>query len=223
MASTSEAKSSPPLRADAQRNRDAILTAARQVFAEQGLQASLDEIASRAGVGNATLYRRFPDRYQLVAAVFAAQMAEYAEHAAAALEEQDSWRGFSGFVTFLCRCQAQDEGISELLTTRLFDTDDELARHRRAVLEHLDQLLARARSDGALRPDFTHQDLVLLLMGNAGVVRRTRGHAPSAWERHLAFVLAGIRAPGEDPAPSAPPAPTVAQVEAAMRSTGPPC
>jgi AcrR family transcriptional regulator len=223
MAVGPEAKPSPPLRADARRNRDAILTAARQVFAEQGLQASLDEIASRAGVGNATLYRRFPDRCRLVAAVFAVQMAEYAEAAAAALEDQDSWSGFAGFVTYLCRLQAQDQGISELLTTSLFDTDDELARHRRAVLEHLDQLLALARSDGALRPDFTHQDLVLLLMGNAGVVRRTRGHAPSAWERHLAFVLAGIRAPDEGPARPAPPAPSVAQVEAAMRSGGSPC
>jgi AcrR family transcriptional regulator len=208
----------PELRIDAERNRRAILAAARSTFAEQGLQAPLDEIAVRAGVGNATLYRRFPDRCRLVAGVFAEQMAGYAEAAQQALEASDPWDGFAGFVTYLCHMQAEDQGISELLTTSLFDADDQLAQRRRLVLQRLKLLIKRARAAGAIRADFTHQDVVLLLMANSELVRRTRGHAPDAWRRHLAFVLEGIRATAGEPAPAAP---TIAQIEAAMRSGSP--
>jgi AcrR family transcriptional regulator len=205
----------PELRSDAERNRRAILAAARTVFAQHGLQAPLDEIATRARVGNATLYRRFPDRSQLVAGVFAEEMADYAAAAQAALARPDPWDGFAAFVTHLCARQAEDQGISELLTTSLFDGDDQLAQQRRLVLHRLKRVISRAKAAGAIRADFTHQDVVLLLMANSELVRRTREQAPEAWRRHLAFVLQGIRASAGESAPSAP---TVAQIEAAMRS-----
>src|SRR5690242_5340581 len=118
------------LRADAERNRVALLAAAREIFGEQGLEASLDEIARRAGVGNATLYRRFPRRRDLIAEVFAGQMAEYVELAGAALDEPDPWTAFAGYVARICEMQATDRGLSELLVSTEFDDDDRLAELR---------------------------------------------------------------------------------------------
>ncbi|HEX9519066.1 MAG TPA: helix-turn-helix domain-containing protein, partial [Streptosporangiaceae bacterium] len=94
------------LRADAARNRAAIVAAAREVFAEQGLEAPLEEIALRAGVGIATLYRRFPAREQLVAAALIEKVTQYADAAADALAACDPWAGFVGYVHRVCELQA---------------------------------------------------------------------------------------------------------------------
>src|SRR3982751_2438473 len=118
------------LRADAERTAPALLAAAREVFGEHGLDASLDEIARRAGVGNATLYRRFPTRRDLIAEVFAGQMAEYVELAEITLTEPDAWRAFVGYLTRLFEMQAVDRGLSELLVNSRFDDDDRLAALR---------------------------------------------------------------------------------------------
>src|SRR5690349_8479952 len=112
------------LRADAERNRAALLASAREVFGEHGLDASLDEIARRAGVGNATLYRRFPTRRDLIAEVFAGQMAEYVDRAEEALREPDPWVAFVGYVTHLFEIQATDRGLSELLIRTGLDEDE---------------------------------------------------------------------------------------------------
>src|SRR5260221_12985434 len=96
------------LRADAARNRAAIVAAAREVFAEQGLQAPLEEIALRAGVGIATLYRRFPAREQLVAAALTEKVTQYAEAAADALAAADPRSGFVGYVHRTYVLQAGD-------------------------------------------------------------------------------------------------------------------
>jgi AcrR family transcriptional regulator len=94
------------LRADAERNRERVLSAARKVFAEQGLEASTNEIARRAGVGVATLFRRFPTRDDLVGAVFADKMSAYAAAIDDALADSDPWHGFCGFIERVCRMQA---------------------------------------------------------------------------------------------------------------------
>src|SRR5829696_2163921 len=86
------------LRADAERNRERILAAAREVFAERGLDAPFDAIAQRAGVGQATLYRRFPRREDLIVACFAPNLAEYAAAVEEALRVPDAWTGFCGFL-----------------------------------------------------------------------------------------------------------------------------
>ena len=98
-----------PLRADAARNRSAILAAARAVFAERGLEAPLEDIALRAGVGIATLYRRFPDREQLVAAALEEKVGQYAQAAAEALATDDPWAGFANYVERICEFQADDQ------------------------------------------------------------------------------------------------------------------
>src|SRR6478735_2621333 len=106
----------PSLRADAAKNRRRIVDAARAVYAERGIDASLDEIARRAGVGNATLYRRFPTRDALLAAAFEERLTEYARAAAAALRAPDPWTGFSGYVARACAMQAADHGVRDALT-----------------------------------------------------------------------------------------------------------
>ena len=105
-----------PLRADAARNRQALLSAAQQLMSEQGLDAPLDEIARRAGVGNATLYRRFPTRTDLIVAVCEERMAEHVRAVEEALAEPDSWEAFVHYITAAGALQARDRAIADLVT-----------------------------------------------------------------------------------------------------------
>ncbi|SDT75088.1 TetR/AcrR family transcriptional regulator [Actinoplanes derwentensis] len=178
------------LRADALRNRAALLTAAREVFAEQGLDASLDEIARRAGVGNATLYRRFPSRRHLIAAVFAGHLTAAVHLADQALEHSDPWAGFVGYLTRVCELQATDRGLAELLVTSAFDDDERIAALRGAARQRALDVCTRAQRAGRLRPDFTRHDITLLMMANAGVAQHSND--PQAWRRQLALVIGGL-------------------------------
>jgi AcrR family transcriptional regulator len=185
------------LRADAERNRAALLVAARQVFGEHGLDASLDEVARRAGVGNATLYRRFPRRGDLISEVFADRMGEYVALAELAMHEADPWAAFVGYLTRLFEMQATDRGLSELLVNSRFDDDARLADLRAAAQRGACDLIARAQRVGTLRADFTRADLSLLVRANAGVVQRSA--TPEAWRRHLALLVGGLAADTETP------------------------
>jgi AcrR family transcriptional regulator len=178
------------LRADAERNRAALLAAAREIFGEQGLDASLDEIARRAGVGNATLYRRFPTRRDLIAEVFAGQMTEYVELAELALHEPDPWAAFVGYLTRLFELQATDRGLSELLVSTGFDEDERLSALRAAAQRGASEVIVRAQQAGVLRADFTRRDISLLMRANAGVVRGSL--EPDAWKRQLVLLLDGL-------------------------------
>ncbi|MEV6636873.1 helix-turn-helix domain-containing protein [Actinoplanes sp. NPDC051470] len=178
------------LRADAERNRIALLAAAREVFSEHGLEASLDEIARRAGVGNATLYRRFPTRRDLIAAVFADRKATQVELAEHALAQPDPWPAFVGYVTALCELQAANKGLGELLVAVNFDGDDRLAQLRAASQRRAREVIQRAQEAGALRADFDLEDLWRLLMANAGVIQRSPD--PQSWRRQLSLLLDGL-------------------------------
>ncbi|GAA2693828.1 MULTISPECIES: TetR/AcrR family transcriptional regulator [Actinoplanes] len=178
------------LRADARRNRAALLSAAREVFAEQGLDASLDEIARRAGVGNATLYRRFPSRRHLIAEVFAIHMTAAVHLADQACEHPDPWAAFVGYLTRVCELQATDRGLAELLVTTMFDDDERLSALRATAQRRAVDVLVRAQRAGRLRPDFTRHDLWLVMMANAGVNRHATD--PYAWRRQLALLIGGL-------------------------------
>jgi AcrR family transcriptional regulator len=205
-----------PLRSDAARNRAALVDAARLVFGERGLDAPLDEIARRAGVGNATLYRRFPTRQELIDAVFTERMAEYAQAVEVALADPDPWAGFRGYVMEILRLQAADRGLADVLVRASADPDSDLERLRGRAFAGAVELIARAKATGALRPDFATQDLVLFLMANAGLVHRTAQACPHAWERVAAFLLDGVHASA---ATTAPPPPAEHDVRAAMSLT----
>lgn len=137
----------------------------------------------RAGVGVATLFRRFPTRDDLVGAVFADKMAAYLAAAEEALLEPDAWEGFCGYIERVCRMQADDRGFADVLTLA-FPTAKGLETERDRAAHALAELIERAQATGGLRHDFVHQDLPLILMANAGVVTATvmpRRRLGAAW------------------------------------------
>jgi AcrR family transcriptional regulator len=201
------------LRADAERNRIAILASAREVFAEQGLEASLEEIAMRAGVGIATLYRRFPDREQLVAAALIDKVTQYADAAEQALAERDPWTGFVNFIAHICELQAEDRGLSDLLSMALH-ADDHVEQLRKRANKQVLELIERAKAAGRLRADFVGEDLLLLLIASAAVAQATCQDAPDAWRR---FAALAVEAFGRRDAAELPPAPSAEQMSRAMR------
>jgi AcrR family transcriptional regulator len=200
------------LRVDAERNRAAVLDAAREVFAEQGLEAPLEEIALRAGVGIATLYRRFPTRAQLVAAALVDKVSQYAEAAEQALAVPDPWAGFASFTERICELQAGDRGLSDLLSMAL-PAGEHIERLRRLAGDRVAQLVERAKAAGKLRQDFASEDLVLLLIAHAAVVHVTRQDAPDAWRRFVALMLDAFG--HQDEKSSLPTPPSIAQMRRA--------
>ena len=201
------------LRADAARNRDAILTQARQMFATGGLGVSLEEVAARAGVGIGTLYRRFPSRSSLIAAALGDKLAEYASVAAEALAAADPWAGFCEFVQRSCELQAGNRGLAELLMMTL-PAEAGIERIRQEADARISALIERAKATGQLRPDFAYPDLALLLMATAGVMHLLGPDAPDAWRRFLGLAVHGVREPGSADLPGPP---TMAQLATAMQ------
>lgn len=194
------------LRADAERNRERVLCAASEVFAELGLDASTNEIARRAGVGVATLFRRFPTRDDLIAATFAGKIAAYRLAIEDALGDPDPWQGFCGYIERVCQMQADDRAFADVLTMTFPNPKALQDDHNRSI-HALAELLERAKATGHLRQDFTHQDVALVLMANAGVITATRDAAPEAWRRLVAYLLQAFAAGAAQPLPD-PPTPT---------------
>jgi AcrR family transcriptional regulator len=206
------------LRSDARRNRDAILSAARQLFCDQGVEAPLEEIARRAGVGIATLYRRFPSRVELLDAVLADTLQAHIDAATRALAMDDPWEGFCYFLEETCRLQASDRGLNDAMGMR-FPRTPALEAARRRLFDLGGQLIARAQQAGRLRPDLTHEDLAFVAWANARILQASRAAgAPDAWRRHLGFLLDGFRAERASPIPQPPLSPR--QVYRAMLTLG---
>jgi AcrR family transcriptional regulator len=193
----------PPLRSDAERNRARIIATARTVFARDGLNASMASVAREAGVGIATLFRRFPTKEDLVAAVFADRMDAYADAVATALDDPDPWHGLAGFIETGCAMQAADYGFADVLTMT-FPTAKALERRRREAYDAVVQLIDRAKAAGRLREDFTPEDLVLVYMANAGVVNATGEDVPDAWRRVVTLMIQSFEAPARGPLPDSP-------------------
>ncbi|MFD7608111.1 TetR/AcrR family transcriptional regulator [Streptomyces mirabilis] len=191
------------LRSDAERNRGRIIAAARKVFARDGLNASMASVARETGVGIATMFRHFPTKEELVAAVFADRMDAYADAVATALADPDPWNGFAGYIETACAMQAADYGFADVLTTT-FPSAEAMEGRRNEALEGMLQLSARAKAAGRLREDFDSTDIALLLMANAGVVNVTGGAAPDAWRRFVALFIQSLEAPARGPLPAPP-------------------
>ncbi|MEU0771895.1 TetR/AcrR family transcriptional regulator [Streptomyces albogriseolus] len=196
-----ETPAPPRLRRDARRNRERLVEAAHAVFAEQGLEAPLDVIARRAGVGNATLYRHFPTRAALVDAVFRDQLTGTMEAGERARRAPDAWAGLAGYLDAVFVTLAADRGTNDLMTTRLPDVETLGAVHAHNR-ETVDVLLERARAQGSVRADVTTEDLLFALaaLGRA-VPPLAIAAGPDAWRRPLALFLEGLRGPGREPRP----------------------
>ncbi|TCK26218.1 TetR/AcrR family transcriptional regulator [Pseudonocardia endophytica] len=194
----------PPLRADARRNRDRIVDVARTLFADRGLDVPMTAVARRAGVGAATLYRRFPTKEALVTQVFADQFARCVAVVDDALADPDPWRGLRDVVATLCAMQAADRGFCAAFVTAFPDAID-IGRERDRALSGLAELVRRAQEAGLLRADVTVDDLVLLLLANRGLVAGTAEEARAASRRLVGFVLDALRADRTHREPLPPP------------------
>ena len=182
-----------PLRADAERNRERILAAAAEVFAERGLDVSLDEIAAVAGVGVGTVYRRFPDKDALIDALFEDKLGRAAQLAKEAGEAEDPWEGFATFMRGMCAMQSADRGFKEALLSR--DRGRErVAAARDTIAPLAIGLLRRAQEAGAVRDDIGPYDIPLTHLCVGLIAERTRDASPDYWERILTIILDGLAA-----------------------------
>jgi AcrR family transcriptional regulator len=191
------------LRADAEQNRERIVEAAQALFAERGIDVTREEIARRAGVGMATLKRRYPTRADLVAGVFEEKMWRFADGARKALKDPDPWDGFSRYVRSLCSMQQSDRGFSDVLTMT-FPSVARFEAARQQAFEDFSELTRRAKEAGSLRKDFVPEDLIILLMATAGVVGATGKVAPRSAPRLIGYLLQAFAAPGEGKLPPPP-------------------
>lgn len=194
-----------PLRRDAERNRRRILTAAREVFADRGLSASLDDIARHAEVGVGTVYRRFPDKQLLIDALFEDRVDEMATVLRVGLEHPDPWSGLAEALETLLTTQAADRGLMEVLLSGIA-TGERLCGSRERLQPLVAQLLARAQASGAVRADVADTDIPLLQVLIGSLVDATRDVAPDVWRRYLTLFLDGLRAQPDvaTPLPSEP-------------------
>jgi len=181
------------LRADAKRNRELVLVAARAVFARQGLEAGVDEIAREAGVGVGTLYRRFPTKDDLILAIVEDGMGALLAEIAAAAALEDPWEGVRTAMLALAESMAADRGFVDAVREHLLTLPTFLSLRDR-LLGACEPLVARGRAAGVLRDDVEPLDLLLLARG---VVRmppdRDDVHA-RLWRRYMPIVLDGLRA-----------------------------
>lgn len=181
-----------PLRRDAERNRQRLLAAARELFAARGLVVTLDDVAHRAGLGVGTVYRRFPTKEALVEALFEERLDGIAALAEQAVRAPDSWQGLVGFLTSTAELHARDRGMREVLFASGYGRD-RVARIREQLAEPITALVARAQADGRLRTDITAQDVPILQLMLGAVADYAYDVDPDLWRRYLAVLLDGLR------------------------------
>jgi AcrR family transcriptional regulator len=190
------------LRTDAEKNRLAILTTAHRVFAERGTSVRLDDIAREAGVGIATLYRRYPQRDDLVVAVLGEAMTAWADRAAvdAARAATEPWQALSSFVLSTLERQAADRAFGDVSIAPSTGWAVFVDEHRR-VRRSLERMVDRARAANLVRDDLDASDVELLLLAHAGVLRGRNTGAVDAGHRLSCFVLDGFRVKTSPPLP----------------------
>ena len=181
-----------PLRADARRNRERVLIAARAVFAEQGREAQMDDVARHAEVGVGTVYRHFPTKEALIEAVAIDSFERVTAEAQKALEIDDPWEAFTSTLWSGAEILAADRALSELMALipgpmlKGLPVEQELNAA-------MSELIRRAQAAGALRTDVILDDIPMLMCG-VGSATRKEHRCPDAWQRHLSIVIDGLRA-----------------------------
>ena len=189
-----------PLRRDAERNRVRILDAAREVFRHRGFDATLDDIAAQAGLGVATVYRRFPDKDHLVEAMFAQRLHDIRALAEQALDEPEPWGSLVGFLVRAAELMADDRGVRDVLLSSALGRD-EVRQARDRLTAVTVRLLQRAQEAGVLRRDLADTDLPVLMVMLGSVAEYGHHEAPELWRRYLGLLLDGLRAGAGPPSP----------------------
>jgi AcrR family transcriptional regulator len=211
------------MRADARRNRERILAAARDVLVEQGPDAPLDAISAAADVGIGTLYRRFPDRQALVRAVVLDVLGRAAEEAQLALAEEPD--AFQALARYLHRAlDLRISAVMPVLLDQMPPDDEETASIRTRSWELFQELVDRAHAAGTLRSDATFADIGLLLVRLARPIPSPipRDLDNQLAHRHLELLLDGLRTNRAKPASRLPePSLTLADLLAAGSGSRP--
>jgi AcrR family transcriptional regulator len=173
-------------RLDARRNHERILAAAVEVFAEHGLGATVPQIADRAGVGKATVYRNYPTKDDLVAAVSAEHFRELEHRTVSALTEPDAYQALSVYIVDLFGSLAHNRLLADVLA------EGTVVPSTR-ILALLDQLLAAARKSGRVRADATGTDIRIVLCGAVLQLMRLDVRDQATWRRYGELVMNALR------------------------------
>jgi AcrR family transcriptional regulator len=191
------------LRADAARNRELLLAAAAEEFAERGVDASVADIATRAGVGKGTVFRHFPTKDDLIAAIVLDRITALTAVGERLSESADAGAALLEFLTVAAR-QRQQLDLSFLQGAD--ELSPEVAHARAYMFEVIHTLVDRAHEHGAVRPDVTGTDVVLLMCAPNYVTTYVPDAPPDLWQRYLAIIFDGLRPEGAHPLPHPPPA-----------------
>jgi AcrR family transcriptional regulator len=186
-------------RADARRNREAVLDAARGLFADHGIEAQMPDVARSANVGIGTVYRHFPSKDDLIAAFADERFERFAQKARECLEMDDPWEAFADFIRFMVQIQADDRGLCDVMGSR---PDLMGAAAQAAGMPDLaEKLVKRAQKAGVLRRDLTWEDVPMIACGLGSITHTTIGPAVGRWPRLLEIILDGLRAPADGKLP----------------------
>jgi AcrR family transcriptional regulator len=180
----------PTLRADAARNLELILEAAEEVFAEKGNEACVADIAKRAGVGQATIFRRFETKDELIAAIFERKFQEIVATVEAATRKRSAWDGLQMFMAFVTQLQVRDRGFFQGYAERLIAADPEMRAQKQTLSQQVGDLVERAKAEGSLRADIGAEDIHALCCAAA----QAGAAGPKAWKRYLEVITDGMRA-----------------------------
>ncbi|HEY6637032.1 MAG TPA: helix-turn-helix domain-containing protein [Solirubrobacterales bacterium] len=187
------------LRADARRNREAVLAAAKRLFADEGLDAQMPDVAKAAKVGVGTVYRHFPTKADLIAALAAERFERLAEKAREGIAAEDPWEGLCEFIRFSAQIQADDRGLCEVMGSR----PEVMATSAYAVgLDGLcEELVRRAQRSGDLRKDLDREDVPMIACSLGRITPAEQGPAVGRWPRLVEILIDGLRAPGSSRLP----------------------
>lgn len=180
------------LRKDAARNRERLLEAARQLFAEHGLTVTLNDIAHHAGVGVGTAYRRFANKEELIDALFEESLQDLAAVAHEALEQPDAWTALVDFLERSLHMQFGDRGLNQIMNDASLG-HERVSDARDRIAPLMVQLVQRAKEQGAIRPDFDQTDIIFMQLGLSAVMDGSRAIEPELYRRYLTMFLDGIR------------------------------
>jgi AcrR family transcriptional regulator len=187
-----------PQRADARRNREKVIAAARHAFAEHGRDAQMDDVARRAAVGVGTVYRHFPTKEALFVALLEDTFAQIAGRTRPALDSDDAWAAFTAMLWDAGETLAGDRALVEAMAA---DLTDEPCRGQSELTQIAAELMERAKAAGDLRPDADIEDLPMLLCGLGHAAQRPHPSG-AGWRRHLTILIDGLHArPDSTPLP----------------------
>jgi len=197
------------VRKDVVRNRARLVEAARAVFGERGLDATLDDVAERAGLGTGTAYRHFANKHELAAEVLGAATQQIADDAVAALSVEDPWLAIVSLFEAIGERQASDRGLYQALAGH--GRAEDKIRVWPAIVESVTELFDRARAAEVIRPDAAPEDVAAIFAMLGPAFDMSDRTSTDLWRRYLVVMLDGLRASDRGPLPV--PAPTFASLD----------